>query len=293
MQTEKLNGSILLTGGNGVVGNPLSQKLIADGVSFTAVSRAPSKDQLQWDMTREPEWQVLKQLKSTNTDTVIHCAPIWLLPNHLLALATMGVRRIVVFSSSSVSGKQHSSDVSEQKLVQQLLDSEQKVEKFSSAHNIDLTIFRPSMIYGYARDQNVSHIAKFIQQYGFMFLVGKASGLRQPVHADDLVESCLAVLDNPACVGKTYNLAGQESITYRAMVERIFAHLNKKARIVSLPLPLFRLGLRIAKAFGTFSYTPEMADRMNQNLNYDISPAQRDFGYSPQSFLSQSNRDLP
>jgi len=51
--------------------------------------------------------------------------------------------------------------------------------------------------------------------------------------------------------------------------------------------------LSLAAKISSFSYTPEMADRMNQNLNYDFSSAQSDFGYSPQAFLVNPQRDLP
>jgi len=136
------------------------------------------------------------------------------------------------------------------------------------------------------------HIARFIKKWGVMLLAGPALGKRQPVHADDLVEVSLAVLNKSATFYKAYNLAGQEVLSYRAMVERIFLGLRKSPRIICLPLAPFRVALRLAAKLGRFSYTPEMADRMNQDLVYDISDAMRDFDYRPQEFLSQPERDL-
>ena len=288
--------SVLLTGANGVVGYPLCQRLELDRVSYHRVSRIADSghvSELQWDLQQVPSEQLLSKLKSTNTDTVIHCAPIWLLPNHLKTLFDTGIRRIIAFSSSSIISKKNSNDVSEHRLVEQPSDAEEALKIFCGKREIALTIFRPSMIYGYSRDQNITHIAKFIQRYGFMLLVGQGNGLRQPVHADDLVEASLSILENPTSFGRTYVLAGAEILTYREMVERIFMGLNKRSRILSLPLVMFRLALKTAALFGRFSYTSEMADRMNQNLNYDIIAAQKDFSYAPQNFLSQPERDLP
>ena len=76
------------------------------------------------------------------------------------------------------------------------------------------------------------------------------------------------------------------------MVGRIFDGLGRRKRIISLPLILFRPALVVAAKFTRFSYTPEMADRMMQDLSYDISEAVRDFAYQPSAFLEQPKRDL-
>ncbi|GHA16970.1 hypothetical protein GCM10008090_28310 [Arenicella chitinivorans] len=205
----------------------------------------------------------------------------------------LGVQRIIVFSSTSVQSKQTSGDASEQKLVAQLAQAEQTLEQACGRAGVKLTIFRPSMIYGHGRDQNVFKIASLIRRFGIMLLVGEASGLRQPVHADDLVDACIAVLEAPQTYNKTYTLAGAERLSYRTMVERIFLGLGKKIRIYSLPLRVFRGVLWSASKLTQFNYTPEMANRMNQDLVYDYQPAVDDFAYQPQRFLTQPKRDLP
>jgi len=284
---------ILVTGAKGVVGKPLVDRLQNEGRAFCAVSRSASEDanQIQWDLSEQASEQTLKAL--TKLECLIHCAPIWLLPERLADFRNTSLERLVVFSSTSVLSKTESANPQEQTLVTQLRQSEHDITQYCAAQGWGLTILRPSLIYGYGRDQNISHIAAIIKCFGFMLLVGKGLGKRQPVHADDLVEASLSVLSNPACVGRTYNLAGAEVLSYRTMVERIFVGLAKKPKIIALPLILVRMVLSLAAKISSFSYTPEMADRMNQNLNYDFSSAQSDFGYSPQAFLVNPQRDLP
>ena len=108
-----------------------------------------------------------------------------------------------------------------------------------------------------------------------------------------LVDAAQAVIENSRTYGKTYYLAGAEVLSYYSMIERIFIGIDQKPRIISLPQSLFRVALKLAAAFGSFSYTPDMADRMNQNLNYDIAMAEADFAYKPQAFLTEPQRDLP
>ena len=283
---------ILVTGAKGVVGKPLCERLNNDDRSHFAVSRkaSGSKWQLQWDLTQPPSKDVRVRLSPVSS--LIHCAPIWLLPAHLPLISELAIKRLIVFSSTSVLSKSNSENSIEQSLVNKLRDSEESLIEHCHNHAIELTILRPSLIYGYGRDQNISHIAKFIQRFGFMVLVGRAEGLRQPVHADDLVNVALNALEFPLTTQITYNLAGKDVISYHAMVTRIFIGLGKRPIILKAPLWAFRPALIIAAKFGRFSYTPEMATRMNQNLNYDYSDAVNDLGFDPQGFLEQPERDL-
>lgn len=280
---------ILVTGARGVVGTPLCAALREQSRAFTSVSRSTG-DGVCWDLRHPLNDEQIAQLK--NLTTIFHCAPIWLLPEHIEQLAKLGLQRVIAFSSTSVLSKRNSTDASEQRLVEMLSTAESDLSTHCSDLNIDLTILRPSLIYGYGRDQNISHIAKFIAKWGVMFLVGKAQGQRQPVHADDLVMACLACESNAATFGQAYNLAGHEVLSYREMVVRIFQGMGKTPRIVSIPLAFYRAALYVAAKLGSFNYTAAMADRMNQNLSYDISAAQTDFGFQPQVFLAHPERDL-
>ncbi len=76
------------------------------------------------------------------------------------------------------------------------------------------------------------------------------------------------------------------------MVKRIFVALDQRPLIISIPLWLFRPALAIAAKISGFSYTTEMAERMNQDLNYDYTDAANDLNFSPQKFLKNPDRDL-
>ncbi|MCH2189666.1 MAG: NAD-dependent epimerase/dehydratase family protein [Gammaproteobacteria bacterium] len=282
--------SILVSGANGVVGQPLVKRLKEEGFSLGSISRFECVGKIQWDLDLAPSEGVIHQI--SRFDCLVHCAPIWLLPRHLSTFKTSGITRLIVFSSTSVISKQKSSDSSEQRLVERLSSAESAVLSFCHSQDISVTILRPTMIYGYGRDQNISHIAGVIKKFGFMILVGKAEGLRQPVHADDIVDACLNVLKTNSELEDTYNLAGGEALSYRSMVERIFNGLKIKPRIVSIPLSVFRFLLWAASKVTSFDYTPEMANRMNQDLSYSNESATEDFNYNPQAFLEDSSRDL-
>lgn len=276
---------ILVTGANGVLGIPLTEFLQKQGHQVWKVSRTRQGEAwLTWDLNQTIEL-------SQQLEILIHTAPIWLLHHHVASLAKVGVWRIVAFSSTSALSKVDSADAKERNLASLLKQGERDSIKAAQDIGIKITIFRPTMIYGYGRDQNISTISRFIRRFGFFPLAGASMGKRQPIHVDDLVAAVLAVLDNSATYGKTYNLVGAETLAYREMVSRIFHGLGKRERIITLPIAMYR-GLLRGLAWFKPGLSAMMVDRMNSDLCFNSEDGAKDFNFSSSTFLTDPERDL-
>jgi nucleoside-diphosphate-sugar epimerase len=94
-----------------------------------------------------------------------------------------------------------------------------------------------------ARTKKITEIVRFILRFGFFPLLGKARGLRQPIHVEDVAKACVSALESPAEINRAYNISGGETLPYHEMVKRVFAALHCPARALSIPLPLFRLAV--------------------------------------------------
>lgn len=282
---------ILVTGAAGVVGQPLLAELRNRDLPYIAISRnKDANGYVIWNLDDDLNEATKARLQGCKM--IVHCAPLWLLPRHIDAFVQAGISKVIAFSSTSVIAKRLSDDLQEQTLVDKLSESEAALKLLSREHGFALTVFRSAMIYGYGLDQNVSHIARQINKLGFMPIAGSAKGLRQPVHADDLVAAVMIALDRAQTPKEFYTLAGGEELTYRDMIARIFLGLGKKPRFLRLPVFLYRLILILATRITGFAYRPNMANRMNVDLVYDISDAQQDVEFTPQLFLQNSQRDL-
>lgn len=278
---------VLVTGAGGLVGGLLADRCAdAGGEVVRAGRRSRGEGWLAWDMAEAP------LSLDEKFDCVMHAAPLWLLPDHMDSLVERGVRRIICFGSTSILTKRASPTHAERSLAEALQEAESRIRQASERHGLEWTILRPTMIYGYGRDANVSAIARYIRRFGFFAVAGNGEGRRQPVHADDLAAAAMGVLDCPAARGRTYNLGGGEILSYRAMVARIFDALEKPVRIVAVPTRLYRAALAVA---GTVrrDVTASMADRMSRDLVFDSTDARNDFGFAPQAFLLHPERDLP
>jgi nucleoside-diphosphate-sugar epimerase len=222
-------------------------------------------------------------------DALIHIAPLRLLPVLLPGFLARGGRRVICFGTTSRYSKAISGDPKEQAFAAEQIAAESKVAELCQAANAAWTVFRPTLIYGAGMDRNVTVIARLIRRFGLFPLLGAASGRRQPVHADDLAAACVAALAEPKAFNSAYDLVGGETLTYRQMVERIFAAEGRTPRFVPVPLSAFRAAMWCVSRIPRFKdFNVEMARRMNDDLVFDFSDAARDFGFAPRKFEPES-----
>ncbi len=76
---------------------------------------------------------------------------------------------------------------------------------------------------------------------------GNGDRLMQFVYVHDLVEACLAALDNPAAPGRAFNVAHEEPLTQVTAVNEFAAALGKQASIIRVPCVCIQR--KVGKAF--------------------------------------------
>jgi nucleoside-diphosphate-sugar epimerase len=191
--------------------------------------------------------------------------------------------RLVAFSSTSRFTKARSPDPAERAVAARLAEGEARVEAFCADAGVAWTVLRPTLIYAEGLDRNVSRLAGLARRFGVLPLSGRGQGLRQPVHADDLAVAAVEALGREAAFGRAYDLPGGETLSYRAMAERVFAGLGRTPRILSVPKPVWRAGLAVAAPLLP-GVGAAMGERMDQDLAFDGAAAARDLGWSPRPF---------
>ncbi|WP_342674020.1 NAD-dependent epimerase/dehydratase family protein [Candidatus Accumulibacter aalborgensis] len=218
-------------------------------------------------------------------------APIWVLPEHFALLDAHGARRVVALSSTSRFTKSGSSDSQEQSVAERLAEAEARLQAWAEARGVEWVVLRPTLIYGLGRDKNIVEIARCIRRFGFFPVFGRADGLRQPIHAQDVAGACLAALQAVDVANRAYNISGGETLPYREMVVRVFAALGCPPRLLAVPLPAFRVAVSLLHCLPRYRHwSSAMAERMNQDLVFDHHDAQRDFAFEPRAFvLSQED----
>jgi uncharacterized protein YbjT (DUF2867 family) len=279
-------------GASGLVGRALLRRLARDAVPVTAHSRTPPQGCPQAGVTWRCGGAEPQPGAPVPTDW-ISLVPIRALPDYFDAIEAERPRRVVVVSSTSRFSKAHSSDAREREIARGIARCEADVEAWATARGIDWVVLRPTLIYGNGDDRNICEIARLITRFGFFPLIGAAHGRRQPVHADDVADACLAALEADSARNRAYDLSGSEVLTYRDMVGRVFAALSRPRRLVVCPVVVFRLALaalRLAPRYRLWSMA--MVERMNQDMVFGHDDAKRDLGFEPRPFRLEA-ADLP
>ena len=272
----------LVFGGTGQIGEPLLARLRADGWRVTAVSREAHRDGpgLSW---RHGGFDAVADLPA-HVDAIVSAGPLDAF-SHWYARSRIDAPRVLAFGSTSVVVKQHSVDADERDVAQRLQLAEDRLASATRERAAALTVLRPTLVYGAARDATLSRIARIAHRLRVFPLPRRANGLRQPTHVDDLADAAVDCLTAPAAHDRVFDLPGGETLPYRDMVRRVLQVLEPPAHLVELPLPVFELALRMAQSRGLATGFGEAAvERMRRDLVFDATPAREAFGYAPRMF---------
>ncbi len=274
---------VLLLGASSQIGVFVIPRLVRAGFRVTAVSRK-GKPAL-YPAFSEVEWlnQTDAQDAAKSCEYLVSAGPLELAQKFLMSCPQ--VHKAIVFSSSSVETKQQSGNSAERRQIQDMLSLESELRSVSESRGVKLVIFRPTLIYGCGLDTNISRLANWIKRFGFMPVNGKAAGLRQPVHADDLATVALAAMLSEDDLPPVLNLSGGDTLSYSDMVSRIFFAVGKPVRLLRLPQWLFVLLANLANVIKpNGGINSEMVKRQRHDLVFKDHQARERLNYNPRPF---------
>jgi nucleoside-diphosphate-sugar epimerase len=274
-------GQSAVIGGSGLVGSYLVDQLVRRGTRpLTLMRSAPGRADVMYlpcDLQRPASVTLAP-------NTILYCAVhATLLAPALTHFIRPGLQRLVVLSSTSILTKMDSEIESERSSVRSLIEAERQIIAICTRNGVGWTILRPTLIYSEGRDRNITPLARLIRRIGVMPLVGGGTGLRQPLHAEDLARGMIEAAAYPAASNKVYSVPGGETLPYREMIGRIFDALGKPRRTVPVPAALWRAAFPLIRPLFPGANVA-MGLRMTQDMAFDPMPAVNDFGWMARGF---------
>lgn len=252
---------------------------IADVISRNAVSVPEGFTFTAMDLDRARNWI------APENSVVISLLPLWILARYLPRF--IGVHSIIAVGSTSLFTKLASADSRERAIAFSLETAEKTFRDWCTRSNVHGTLLRPTMIYDGVHDKNIGRMARFIRRLRFLPLAAPAKGLRQPIHADDVARAIHNAIGNEAAYDHAFNIAGGEILAYRVMVERVFAALGIKPRLLMLPENWLEKTFRWLSALHPLREAGvggSMFRRMNEDLIFDVEEGLRTLDYQPRRF---------
>lgn len=170
---------------------------------------------------------------------------------------------------------------------------ENKLEHLVNESDIQLTILRPTMIYGDLCDHNISKFIKMIDTFRVFPVIDHGKGMIQPVNARDLGKAYYSALMTPKeNLQSAYILSGEKPVSLLDTLQKISNNLGKKTIFFSVPLVIGVFLARVLKviSIGHIDYV-EKVQRMAEDRCFSHEEANNDLGFNPESFESGLKRE--
>ncbi len=159
------------------------------------------------------------------------------------------------------------------------------------------TIFRPSLIYGPA-DAFTNLFARLSAWSPFLPLMGSGRNLVQPISVVQVARAFVGALDQPASMGRTYDLCGPERMEFRAMLRDLLGALQRRRLLIALPMPVARAQAWVLEGlFRGLLRRPAPLTRdqllmLEEDNVGDGAPADRSFGLVHEPFAEAMRRQF-
>lgn len=299
--------TICVLGGTGFVGRHLVARLANRGYSIKVLSRHPQRHR---EVEILPDVQLIGsdvhdvaalQQYFTGCDAVINLVGVLHefstqtfravhaeLPSKVLdACRTAGVKRLLHMSALHADAAQGPS--------QYLRTKGEGEQQVMQAQGIAVTCFKPSIIF--APDDN------FYNQFANLLKISKILPLAcpntrfAPVYVGDVAQAFEKALESDETIGKSYELCGPRTYTFKALVEDIAKMLGLKRCVVAMPDSLARLQGKIfdklpIKLFTTDNYLSLQVDSVCSSNGLEalgITPSSVE-GIMPMYFACKTQR---
>lgn len=217
-------------------------------------------------------------------DTVLHIANIHYSPAIVRIGRACGVKRFVLIHTTGIYSRYKEAAEGYQRIEEEILP--QMAEA-------NITILRPTMIFGDLCDYNMSKFIRLVDRLPVVPAIDGGRSKIQPVNARDLAQACYDVLEAPQCAGKAYDLSGERPVTIAELYQMIAQGLGKKRITLGIPMGLGVCAARCLKALTLNRMDlEEKVRRMGEDRSYAHDAAAVDFGYNPEPFEIGLKREI-
>ena len=210
-------------------------------------------------------------------DMVLHIAGIYQSINVINAALRAGVQNAIVVHTTGMYSRFKNASADYIKVEEEVLSHRDKM---------NITVLRPTMIYGTSGDRNMYKLVSYLDRHSFFPVFGSGKNLMQPIHAKDLGDSYYDVIRSwDVCANREYNIAGRDPIEYMKIIRTIEEYLKTNTKNVNFPIWMSLIGAYVYNfLFKSAIISVEQVKRMMEDKAFPYDDAQRDFGYSPMSF---------
>ncbi|MCE0732492.1 complex I NDUFA9 subunit family protein [Halomonas sp. G15] len=153
-------------------------------------------------------------------------------------------------------------------------------------------LLRPSVLFG-PDDALLANLARLVR-LPLVPLFGRGATRLQPVHVDDVARAAVRLSGSRPVARRLFELGGPEILSYRELVQRVAAQLERHPRLVPLPFLAWRLAAALLSPLPSPPLTRDQVLLMHRdNLADPDAGGFADLGIVPRTLHDSLPRCLP
>lgn len=300
---------VLLTGGTGLVGAALYQKIgRLDGYQVRCSVRRPVnhlRDAIPvGDINSTTDYT--KAL--LGVDIVVHAAARTHVMNEYVSdplsiyrevnvegsvnlakqAISQGVKRFIFISSIKVNGESTTANIpfTEEKTPApedayglSKYEAEEALKEATLGTDMELVIIRPPLVYGPGVKANFLSLLK-LAKTPLPIPFGMVNNHRSMVYLANLVDFIIHCVDHPKAANQTFLISDMQDVSLKTLIRLMRGAMNKPALLIPIPVILFKVAGRLV---GKTS----LIDRLVGDLQVDISKAKGMLEWAPPYTVEQ------
>ena len=321
---------MLVTGGTGLLGSHLVERLVQQGHEVRVLVRKTSDVEYLKTTGAEIVYGDVEDYDSLvaaakGMDVIIHAAarvlPGWGqwkdfesciiegTENILNASIAAGVKRFVYVSSGTVVGKAALGDKPADETAPYLevelkreayydcakAKAEQIVLDYHKQGKISVTVVRPCMIYGPRCRLLTDRIYRYVKM--FPVLPGNAMAKTALVHVHDVADCIILAATSEKSWGQIYNISPAEVVTYRDFINSMAKAAGKSEFKIVIPLSVVYSSAAVMEMWGRLIRSEEAPFLTRSDIKFvrdgmyiDSSKARKELGWQPKISIEEGCR---
>jgi nucleoside-diphosphate-sugar epimerase len=207
------------------------------------------------------------------------------------AAAATGARRFLHLSSVSVYGRVADEVLTEDAPLRKIgdpygdtkIDAEAILARHAAAGTLDLTMLRPTVIYGPGDDKFLPRLIENLRS-GRARVIGRGNNTVDLVHVEDAADMVVRVLAEPRSIGRTYNLAHPANPSWRRLLEEAAGLLGVAPPRGHLPYAAAYVAAGLMEATAALTGAPPRLTRyavrvVGRQYHYSCERARHELGF--------------
>lgn len=282
--TQKTGPRAFVTGGSGFLGGFVIPLLVERGYEVNALARSDAASAKVAALDATPvrgdlnhAASLTSSFEATAPGVLINLASLGFghAPTIVHAAESAGLRRAVFVSTTAIFTR----------LDAPSKDARVAAEQVIQQSTLQWTIIRPTMIYGTPDDRNMWRLLQKLRRLPMMPMPGGGRHLQQPIHVADLADVIVAAVAPEVAVGKAYDVAGPEALSFRQIVAAAGQAIGRSPRALPIPAkPIVRVLRAVERTGRSLPVKAEQIERLVEDKSFDIAEAVADLGFAPRSF---------